>query len=357
MLNTKKISLFKKTTLFWIISSVVLCSLVFVLRGILMPFVLSFILAYILNPLIVKLQNKHFSRTLATSLVIFLLALAVLSSILILLPVLQAQIISFVVKVPTLANSLWLKVQPVFELIKEHISETQLSYLKETLSVQTSNFFGDISSALMRLFTGWSALFNVISFLIITPVVVFYLLLDWNEIVEKIKQLIPVKNAELINTKINEMDEILSAFIRGQAIVCLFLALFYGFGLTAIDLDFGFSIGFISGLFSFIPYVGSLTGFVLSLLLAFTQSADWVLFLGILMVFGAGQFLEGYVLTPKLVGDKIGLHPVWVIFALMAGGYLFGFLGILLAVPVSAVLGVLVRSAISCYKNSVYYKG
>ena len=111
------------------------------------------------------------------------------------------------------------------------------------------------------------------------------------------------------------------------------------------------------GLFSFIPYVGSLTGFALSLLLAFTQSADWGLFLGILMVFGAGQFLEGYVLTPKLVGDKIGLHPVWVIFALMAGGSLFGFLGILLAVPVSAVLGVLVRSAISSYKNSVYYKG
>ena len=356
-MNTRKISWPPKTTLFWFGSVALICFLVFILKGILMPFILSFILAYILNPLIVKLQKKNLSRTLSTTIVVVGLSFAVLMSILILLPVLQAQIISFVVKIPALANALWTKVQPVFEAIKEHISETQLSYLKETLSVQTSNLFNDISTTLMRLFTGWSALFNVISFVIITPVVVFYLLLDWNEIVCKIKQLIPQNKANVINVKINEMDEILSAFIRGQAIVCLFLALFYGFGLTAVNLDFGFSIGFIAGIFSFIPYVGSLTGFILSLLLAFTQSADWSLFLGILMVFGIGQFLEGYILTPKLVGDKIGLHPVWVIFALMAGAYLFGFLGVLLAVPVSAVLGVLVRSAISCYKNSIYYKG
>ena len=347
----------KKTTLFWITSLLILVLLASVLKGILLPFILSFVLAYILNPLVIKLEKHRFNRTWATGLVILALLLVVLLSILILIPVLQAQIISFAVKVPALANALWVKVQPLFDLIKEHISENQLNYLKETISSQTSTLMEDMSSALMRLFTGWSALFNIVSFVVITPVVTFYLLDDWNIIVEKVKSLYPRKNADFINSKINEIDITLSAFIRGQAVVCLFLALFYGFGLTAVNLDFGFSIGFIAGIFSFIPYVGSLTGFVLSLLLAFTQSADWSLFVGILMVFGIGQFLEGYILTPKLVGDKIGLHPVWVIFALMAFGSLFGFLGVLLAVPVSAVLGVVIRTALDFYKNSVYFKG
>ena len=166
----------------------------------------------------------------------------------------------------------------------------------------------------------------------------------------------PRKYADFMNLKLGQIDEILSAFVRGQAIVCLFLGLFYGLGLSVIGLDFGFSIGLIAGIFSFIPYVGTLTGFVLSLLLAYTQSADWGLYAGILLVFGVGQFLEGYVLTPKLVGDKIQLHPVWVIFALMAGGSLFGFVGVLVAVPVAAVLGVVVRTLVEYYKKSSFFK-
>ena len=136
--------------------------------------------------------------------------------------------------------------------------------------------------------------------------------------------------------QIQKIDKTLSAYVRGQAVVCLFLGLFYGFGLTAIDLDLGFAVGFVAGIFSFIPYVGSLTGFALSLLLAWTQGGALSLWIGILLVFGIGQFIEGYVLTPKLIGDNVGLHPVWVIFALFAGGYLFGFIGILLAVPLAA---------------------
>ena len=347
----------KKTTIFWIVIGILLSLFLFYLKSILMPFILSFILAYILNPLVVKLMKHHFNRTWATALVILILILAVLASILILIPVLQAQILSFAGLVPSLANSLWLKLQPLFDTIKEHISANQLNYIKSTISTQTTALMKDFSTTLMNIFTGWSALFNIISVIIITPVVTFYLLNDWDIIVEKTKALFPKKKAAFINEKISQIDEILSAFIRGQAVVCLFLALFYGFGLTAIDLDFGFSIGFIAGIFSFIPYVGSLTGFVLSLLLAFTQSADWSLFILILLVFGVGQFLEGYILTPKLVGDKIGLHPVWVIFALMAGAALFGFIGVLIAVPLSAVLGVVVRTAVDFYKKSIYYKG
>ncbi len=347
----------KKTTLFWLLFLVCTVALTYVLRGILLPFILGFVLAYLLNPLVLKLQKHHISRTWGTLAVILGLIMILLVCLLILIPVLEAQVIAFVVKVPTLSAALWGRIQPLFDLAKEHVSPTQMAYLKETVSTQATAFVSDASNALMGLFTGWMAVFNIISFIIITPVVAFYLLLDWQKIVVQIKALYPRKNAAFLNDKIGQTDEILSAFIRGQALVCLFLGLFYGLGLSVIGLDFGFSIGFIAGIFSFIPYVGSLTGFALSLLLAFTQSADWGLFAGILIVFGIGQFLEGYVLTPKLVGDKIRLHPVWVIFALFAGGYLFGFLGVLLAVPVAAVLGVVVRTAVEFYEKSAFYKG
>ena len=178
---------FNKITLFWIVTIIILCASAFLLKSILLPFILSFVLAYVLNPLVVKLQKHHFNRTWATGVVITGLLLIVLLSVLILIPVLQAQIISFAVKVPALANALWIKVQPLFDMIKEHISETQLSYLKETISSQTAGLMDDMSATLMRLCTGWSALFNIISFVVITPVVTFYLLNDWNVIVEKIK--------------------------------------------------------------------------------------------------------------------------------------------------------------------------
>lgn len=346
----------KKITFFWVGVLVLFCALFYLLRGIMLPFVMGFILAYILNPLVVKLEKRHFSRAISTGIVIVGLVVAILLSLLIIIPILEAQVVSFVVKIPTYANALWDRLQPLFDLIKNYISETQLTYIRESLSTQGLGFVNDLGDTLMKLFSQGAILFNIVSFIIITPVVAFYLLADWPIITDKIKALFPRRNLPFIDEKLGEIDMTLSAFIRGQAIVCVFLALFYGIGLSVIGLDLGFSVGFIAGILSFIPYVGSLTGFFLSLLLAFTQSAPWSLFIGILLVFGIGQFIEGYILTPKLVGDKIGLHPVWVIFALFAGGYLFGFLGVLLAVPVAAVLGVLCRTAVAFYQNSTFYR-
>ena len=347
----------KKTTLFCICFFVVFISLIYLLRGILLPFVMGFVLAYMLNPLVIKLEKHHFSRGWASICVIGTLILLLLLSLLVLIPVLEAQIIAFVIKVPVLSAELWKKIEPVFDLIKSHVSETQLDYVKQTISTQGTNFITQATDVLMQLFSSWGAIFDIVSIVIITPVVTFYLLSDWAVFVAKIKDLYPRHWADFFNKKMSEIDEILSAFIRGQALVCLFLGLFYGIGLSVIGLDFGFSIGFVSGVFSFIPYVGTLTGFALSLLLGFAQSVSWGVFCGILIVFGLGQFLEGYVLTPKLVGNKIHLHPVWVIFALFAGGYLFGFLGILVAVPVAAVLGVVIRTALEFYQSSSFYKG
>ena len=347
----------KKTTLFWICFFVIFCGLIYLLHGILLPFVLGFVLAYMLNPIVLKLQKWHFSRIWGTLVVILGLLLSLLTFILILIPVLQVQISTFIKKLPNLSAALWDRILPMFEVVKNHISETQMDYLKQTVSSHAATFFAEISNSLMEVFSSWGALFDIISFIVITPVVSFYILADWPELTAQIKHLYPRHYAKFLNEKMGQIDQILSAFIRGQALVCLFLGLFYGIGLSVIGLDFGFSIGFISGVFSFIPYVGSICGFILSLLLAFTQSATWSIFAGILIVFGLGQFIEGYILTPKLVGNKIHLHPVWVIFALLAGGYLFGFLGILIAVPLAAVLGVVVRTLVDFYEKSLFYKG
>ena len=352
----------RKITLFWIATVAFLCFLIYLLWGILLPFVAGFILAYILNPLVIKLTKHHLSRTWATGIVIFCLLLAVITCFFILFPVLEAQLFAFIKEVPQIIEALWKKAQPILDMIKDHVTDQQLDYVKDRLFANISDLMNNMGTALLQLFMSGTALFNVASFLVITPVVSFYLLNDWDKITSKIKDLCPRKNADFINQKIHETDTILSAFIRGQSLVCVCLALFYGFGLTLVGLDFGFSVGFIAGIFSFIPYVGTLTGFILSILLAVTQAAApdtsfLPLFIGVLVVFGIGQFLEGYILTPKLVGDKVGLHPVWVIFALFAGSYLFGFLGLLIAVPVFAVLGVVVRTSIDFYKNSIYYKG
>ncbi len=347
----------KKIYAFWITLFLVFALLTWALSGILLPFVLSFILAYILNPLVVKLESKGCSRTVASVLVIAGLIVAILLAFLIVMPVLESQVIGFIQKIPTYVGALWDKLQPLFDAVKNYASAEQIATVKETMSNQSISFFNKIGGMLLDLFSQGMVLFNIVTFIIITPVITFYLLNDWPVIVDKIRGLIPQKKLPFFQEQMQEIDTTLSAFVRGQAMVCLFLALFYGIGLTIIGLDLGFVVGFISGILSFIPYVGSLSGFFISLLLAFTQSAGWGVFIGILFVFGIGQFIEGYVLTPKLVGDKVGLHPAWVIFALFAGGYLFGFMGVLLAVPVTAVLGVILRTTIKAYKESAFYKG
>jgi predicted PurR-regulated permease PerM len=190
---------------------------------------------------------------------------------------------------------------------------------------------------------------------VITPVVTFYLLRDWDKLVAKLDQWLPRDSAETIRAQVALVDETLAAFARGQAIVCLLLGVFYGIGLTLVGLEYGLIIGLVTGLISFVPYFGMLTGMVVGVGLAFVQFDSLMPVVMVLAVFGVGQVIEGNVVTPKLVGDRIGLHPVWMIFALMAGGALFGFMGILLAVPVAATIGVLSRFALSRYLAGPLY--
>jgi predicted PurR-regulated permease PerM len=201
-------------------------------------------------------------------------------------------------------------------------------------------------------------LVNLLSLVIVTPIVAFYLLTDWDRMVARLDSWLPRPHVETLRGLAREMDDAMAGFIRGQAVVCLLLGLFYAIGLSLAGLNFGLLIGLAAGILSFIPYVGSFIGFVLSISVAFVQFwPDWVHIAAVAAIFAAGQFIEGNFLSPKLVGNRVGLHPVWLMFALFAFGYLFGFAGLLMAVPLAAAVGVLTRFALRKYLSSPFYLG
>ena len=325
------------------------------ISSILLPFVLAFVLAYFLHPAVVSLQNNRISRTMATSIITCLFCLFVISVFLILVPILQAQILTLMLKVPVLADTLWQKIQFVVLYTKENIAPEQLQKISEMVSQTVFSLFNTMGSKMLTVLTGGIVFFNIVSLILITPVVLFYVLRDWTHVETKMADLIPQKCKNKVQEIFSEINTVLSGFIRGQASVCLLLGLFYGVGLSVIGLDLGLLVGLLSGILSFIPYFGFLTGVILSCLLALVQQASVSLWIGILAVFIIGQILESYILTPKLVGGKVGLHPVWVIFALLSGGVLCGFVGVLVAVPVAAVMGVFIRHIVAWYKSTPVY--
>lgn len=325
------------------------------ISSILLPFVLAFVLAYFLHPAVVSLQNNHISRTLATSIITSIFCLFVISVFLVLIPILQTQILTLMIKVPVVADVLWQKIQAIVLYTKENIAPEQLQKISEMVSQTVFSLFNTMGSKMLKMLTGGIVFFNIVSLILITPVVLFYVLRDWTCVEDKMSDLIPQKSKKKVTEIFTEINMVLSGFIRGQASVCLLLGLFYGVGLSVIGLDLGLLVGLLSGILSFIPYFGFLTGIVLSCLLALVQQASLSLWIGILIVFIIGQILESYILTPKLVGDKVGLHPVWVIFALLAGGVLCGFIGVLVAVPVAAVIGVFIRHVVAWYKSTPIY--
>jgi predicted PurR-regulated permease PerM len=227
----------------------------------------------------------------------------------------------------------------------------------ESFQGQAGQIFKAGAGVMAGVLAGGAAIFSFISFVFLMPIVAFYMMLDWPRLVAKIDALLPRDKAPTVRTVMNDTDRTLAGFIRGQLTVCLLLGLFYGIGLTLIGLKFGFVIGMAAGVLSIMPYVGSAFGLIMSVAVAWFTTHDLVMVGAAVIVFGIGQFIEGNFLTPKLVGENIGLHPLWVIFALMAGGALLGFTGLLIAVPVAAVIGVMVRFALSQYKKSTYYVG
>jgi len=343
----------------WGLVAFVACWLVWLLAPILTPFVLAALLGWLGDPLVDRLERAGRSRNVAVALVFSAMTLLVVLALIVLVPLIERQIITLVESLPRyrdwlLLNVLpwieqrtglqltqWLDPQRLFELAREHwqraggIAATVLGYISR------SGF----------------ALLAWITNLVLLPVLTFFFLRDWDKLVERVAALVPRDHALTVSRLARESSEVLGGFLRGQLLVMLILGVMYAVGLWLVGLDLGILIGLIAGLLTFVPYLGPAAVIVLGGIAALVQFGDWPHLLGVVAVFGIGQVIESYWLTPKLVGDRIGLHPVAVIFAVLAGGQLFGFLGMLLALPVAAIANVLLRYAHERYTHSRLYAG
>lgn len=329
-----------------------------VLGDVLLPFVAAMAVAYFLDPVADRLQRLGLGRTTATVVLTAAFFLIVLLLVVLLVPVLASQVTDFISRLPGYIETFRERVLPDLQNLAQRFDLPAGMDVKSAIGAHAGEALTLLKGLFTRLLGGGQAVLSVVSLLVVTPVVAFYLLRDWDHLVQVIDDLLPLQHAETIRQQARAIDAVLAGFVRGQTLVCLALATFYGIGLTLVGLDFGLIIGLGAGMVSFIPYVGSLAGLVTALIVAFVQfGADWPWIAATAAVFGIGQFLEGNFLTPKLVGDRIGLHPVWIMFGLFAGGAMFGFVGMLIAVPACAVIGVLTRFFIGQYRASVLYRG
>lgn len=333
--------------------------LLYFLLPILSPFVVGFIVAYLFNPVVTRLDRHGISRTWGTSLIFLLGALLLLVGLIALIPVLIEQTARLVRVFPQLLDIVQQRVIPwVNQTLGQAVGvELQVGQLRELLVRHGETIGKMLAGGLSNVSTTGTAVFVAVTNLLLTPVIAFYLLRDWPRVVGRIERMLPRDHAGTIVMLARESDRMLGNFLRGQLAVMIANGVTYSIGLTLIGLNTGIAIGLFAGLVSFVPYLGTVIGVALALIAMYIQADSlWPLLL-VLAVFGVGQALETVAWQPRFVGNEIGMHPVAVIFAVMAGGQLFGFFGILLALPVSAVLIVLGEHALDAYQQSRYYRG
>ncbi|MTH96010.1 AI-2E family transporter [Roseibium sp. RKSG952] len=343
---------------FWVVSLAAFIAFMWVFSGVLLPFVAGAAVAYLLDPVCDRLEALGMGRVWATLTILFSFILVLVLFFILILPVLGNQLAGFLEKFPDVIARLQ-------DLISKDILDRAAAAAGiSPVDLQSSltNLLGQgaswIGKLVQSVWSGGQALLSILSLFVITPVVAFYLLLDWDHMVARIDGWLPRKHLTEIRGLAREMDRAVAGFVRGQVSVCIILGAFYAIGLGLVGLNFGLLIGMGAGLVSFIPFVGAGLGFIVSLGVALVQFwPDWIMIVAVAAIFGIGQFLEGNILQPKLVGNSTGLHPVALMFALFAFGYLFGFVGMLIAVPAAAMIAVLARFALRQYLASPLYTG
>ncbi|MCB8836002.1 AI-2E family transporter [Aurantimonas sp. VKM B-3413] len=357
-MTTDRSALIKRQVLFWSGATLVFVLLLWIFASILLPFVLGATIAYLLDPVADWFERRGLSRIVATVVILVLFVVVFAAIIGIIVPVVGGQVAGLAERVPQYVD----KAQSMAEHFKSSrfgwILPDGQTNLKQDFAQIVSEGTGIVSSFLASLWSSSLAVVNFVSLFVVTPVVAFYLLIDWDRMIAEIDGWIPRQHVDTVRRIARDIDRSVAGFVRGQGSVCLILGTFYGVGLTLVGLNFGLLIGLFTGLIAFIPYIGSATGLILSVGVAFFQFwPEWPWVLVVLAIFLVGQFIEGNILQPKLVGASVGLHPVWLMFALFAFGALFGFVGLLIAVPAAAAVGVLVRFALSQYLQSEMYFG
>ena len=338
---------------YWTIATAILVAALWFLGDVILPFVLGGAIAYFLDPVADRLEEAGLSRALATAVISVLAVLMFIIAILLIVPTLVSQAVSLVNVAPDLFTQLQGFLTERFPSLMDESSTLRQSLDELGSTIQERG--GELVTAIVGSAMG---IINVVVLMVVTPVVAFYLLLDWDRMVAEVDKLLPRDHAPTVRKIAAQIDATLSSFIRGQGTVCLILGTYYAVALMVIGLQFGLIVGFIAGLITFIPYIGALVGGALAIGLGLFQFwGEWWTLAGVAAIFFAGQFLEGNILTPKLVGGSVGLHPVWLLFALSAFGALFGFVGMLVAVPVAAVIGVVARFFVAQYQQGRLYQG
>ncbi len=338
---------------YWGLAAAVFLGLLWFLGDVLLPFVLGGAIAYFLDPVADRLEKIGASRVLATTIITFVALFLFVLMALLVIPTLINQSVQLFNTAPALARDFGAFLTERFPSLLDESSTLRQSLNSVAETIQSRG--GELLNTAI---TSAASILNIVVLFVIVPVVAVYLLLDWDRMVARIDDLLPRDHAPVIRTLAAEIDATLASFIRGMGTVCLILGTYYAIALMLVGLQFGLVVGFVAGLITFIPYLGALIGGALAIGLGLFQFwGDWVSLGLVAGIFVIGQVVEGNFLTPKLVGNSVGLHPVWLILALAVFGTLFGFVGMLVAVPMAAAMGVVIRFAISQYRDSRLYRG
>jgi len=346
-----------KRWVFWLTLGVLFLVFLYLIRGILLPFVVGMFAAYFLDPVADRLEKRGFSRNLATLLITGGLLLTLIVLCIVVPPILFDQLSGLLTALPEYIATFKSYYNRQVSQLLGVLPPAEVANIKQAAAETAGGIFTFISSFITGIFHSGFMIVNVIALILITPVVTFYLLRDWDNMVARFDALLPRQHAAVIRQQLTIIDQTLAGFLRGQFNVCLLLAAYYAIGLSLAGLKFGLIVGVVTGFLVIVPYIGAISGFILGMGIAFYQFDNYADIMVVLAVFGIGQALETYFLTPRLIGEKVGLHPVWIIFGMLTGGALFGFVGVLLAVPATAVIGVLIRFATERYLQSDYYSG
>lgn len=348
----------ERHVLFWLAATAALLLALTTLSPVLLPFVVGMVIAYFLNPIVDKMWNLGIPRGLTTVFLLLLAATLLVGAFVFLLPPAIEQGRELVAAMPAQAERLKTVIETAArDQLGDRYPDAQAA-MKKAIAGVTDALPGLATTIAQSLWSQGAAAFSFLSLILVTPLVAFYLLLDWPKIIAKLDSWVPRANADQVRGIAREIDMRVSAFIRGQGVVCLILAAFYAMALSALGLRYGLLVGLLTGLFSFVPFAGWALGLLTALGLAVVQHwPEYMPILAVAGVFLAGQVLDAALLGPQIIGSKIGLHPVWLIFSLLVFSYLFGFLGLLVAVPVAAAIGVLVRFLLETYMSSSVYRG
>ena len=336
-----------------ILATVGICFLIYLLSPILTPFFAAALLSYLGDPLVDRLELRKLNRTLSVVIVFIILFSVLILVVLFVVPMLEQQTSYLIQNIPKYIDIIQHKLLPALaSKLGVDPQLLDLNLLKKTIGQQFDKAGGLAMTVFSSVTRSGLTLMVWVANLVMIPVITFYLLRDWDILVSRIDELLPRKYEPVIAKLAVESDEVLAAFLRGQFMVMIALGMIYSIGLSIAGLQLALLIGMMAGMVSFVPYLGFILGIIAASIAMLLQTHELIQLLPVVLVFGVGQALEGMVLTPLLVGDRIGLHPVAVIFAVLAGGQLFGFVGVLLALPVAAIIAVLLRHAHGQYKSS-----